>query len=178
MLSIDCVSGHWRSASPHLAHGHTMRLRRGGSWNNNPRNCRSAYRNSNHPDNRNNTIGFRVCCLPPAPFIAGAAGWESSGSVRRVRDPRVQTCSGDPSPSGEGIRTAPAGRHRGFAPGSAPFVVASAHAVGSRRTMDSHVVGQVPAPPMHNGWQGTLGAQPRRHDHSPAAPQAVHQLQP
>ncbi|MFN7465477.1 MAG: SUMF1/EgtB/PvdO family nonheme iron enzyme [Pseudanabaena sp.] len=33
---------------------------RGGSWNNNPRNCRSAYRNNNRPDDRNNNIGFRV----------------------------------------------------------------------------------------------------------------------
>jgi len=37
---------------------------RGGSWNNNPENCRSAYRNRNDPGNRNNNSGFRVCfCL-------------------------------------------------------------------------------------------------------------------
>ncbi|OQW40086.1 MAG: hypothetical protein A4S08_05830 [Proteobacteria bacterium SG_bin4] len=35
---------------------------RGGSWNNNPDNARSAARNNNHPDNRNNNIGFRVLC--------------------------------------------------------------------------------------------------------------------
>ncbi|MFN7898982.1 MAG: SUMF1/EgtB/PvdO family nonheme iron enzyme [Synechococcaceae cyanobacterium] len=40
---------------------------RGGSWNHNPRNCRSAYRNNHHPDNRNNNVGFRVCCLPQHP---------------------------------------------------------------------------------------------------------------
>jgi hypothetical protein len=39
----------------------------GGSWNNHPRNCRSAYRNRNHPDNRDNNRGFRVCCLPQHP---------------------------------------------------------------------------------------------------------------
>ncbi|MBP7498187.1 MAG: SUMF1/EgtB/PvdO family nonheme iron enzyme [Bacteroidales bacterium] len=33
---------------------------RGGSWNNNATNCRSANRNNNSPDNRNNNIGFRV----------------------------------------------------------------------------------------------------------------------
>ena len=38
---------------------------RGGSWNNNPRNCRSAYRNNNAPDNRNNNIGFRVVFVLP-----------------------------------------------------------------------------------------------------------------
>ena len=36
------------------------RVIRGGSWNNNPRNCRSANRNRNAPDNRNNNLGFRV----------------------------------------------------------------------------------------------------------------------
>ena len=34
---------------------------RGGSWNNNPQNCRAAYRNRNAPANRNNNYGFRVC---------------------------------------------------------------------------------------------------------------------
>jgi formylglycine-generating enzyme required for sulfatase activity len=40
------------------------RLLRGGSWLLPPANCRSAYRFSNHPVNRFNFIGFRVCCLP------------------------------------------------------------------------------------------------------------------
>jgi hypothetical protein len=36
-------------------------IKRGGSWNNNPNNCRSAYRNNNNPDFRNNNnVGFRV----------------------------------------------------------------------------------------------------------------------
>ncbi|MBF2052019.1 MAG: SUMF1/EgtB/PvdO family nonheme iron enzyme [Candidatus Sericytochromatia bacterium] len=36
------------------------RVNRGGSWNNNARNARSAYRNNNTPDNRNNNLGFRL----------------------------------------------------------------------------------------------------------------------
>ena len=40
------------------------RLLRGGSWNDIPRFCRSAYRHLNHPDNANGNLGFRVCCLP------------------------------------------------------------------------------------------------------------------
>ncbi len=40
------------------------RLLRGGSWDDLPAICRSAYRSSNRPGNRNNFIGFRVCCLP------------------------------------------------------------------------------------------------------------------
>ncbi|MBM3952953.1 MAG: hypothetical protein FJ311_16080 [Rhodospirillales bacterium] len=37
-----------------------QRVLRGGSWNNNPRNLRSANRNRNTTDNRNNNNGFRV----------------------------------------------------------------------------------------------------------------------
>ncbi len=36
------------------------RVLRGGSWINNGRNLRSARRNANEPDNRNNNIGFRL----------------------------------------------------------------------------------------------------------------------
>ncbi len=36
------------------------RVNRGGSWNNNAQNCRSANRNNNSPDNSNNNIGFRL----------------------------------------------------------------------------------------------------------------------
>ena len=41
------------------------RLIRGGSWYDNPDNCRSAIRNRNNPSNRNNNIGFRVVCVSP-----------------------------------------------------------------------------------------------------------------
>jgi len=36
------------------------RVKRGGSWNNNGNNCRSANRNNNNPSNTNNNIGFRL----------------------------------------------------------------------------------------------------------------------
>ncbi|MBU3917118.1 SUMF1/EgtB/PvdO family nonheme iron enzyme [bacterium] len=36
------------------------RVKRGGSWNNNPRNLRCANRNRNKPGNRNNNLGFRL----------------------------------------------------------------------------------------------------------------------
>jgi len=47
---------------------------RGGSWNNDANNCRSANRNRNTPDNRNTNNGFRVCLSVPA---AQGTGWMS-----------------------------------------------------------------------------------------------------
>lgn len=41
------------------------RIRRGGSWVNQPMNCRSAYRNSSTPDYHGVDIGLRVCCAAP-----------------------------------------------------------------------------------------------------------------
>ena len=40
------------------------RVNRGGSWNNNARNCRCANRDRNSPDIRNNNLGFRVALAP------------------------------------------------------------------------------------------------------------------
>ena len=41
------------------------RVRRGGSFNNFPSLCRSAYRNDYEPDIGDFTFGFRVCCSAP-----------------------------------------------------------------------------------------------------------------
>ncbi len=68
----------------------------GGSWINNPRNCRSASRNNNQPGNRNNNIGFRVSCAPPALFNGQqwpGQNWQMG--ICRAYLRRVQTCSGD-----------------------------------------------------------------------------------
>jgi formylglycine-generating enzyme required for sulfatase activity len=45
--------------------GSDLRLVRGGSWGDNPHDCRSAYRLYNDPASQYNVIGFRVVCLSP-----------------------------------------------------------------------------------------------------------------
>ena len=45
------------------------RVKRGGSWNNDGTNLRSAKRNNNTPSNRNNNLGFRVG------FRVGSVDW-------------------------------------------------------------------------------------------------------
>ena len=45
--------------------GRVAQLLRGGSWNNNPRNCRSAYRNHNQPDNANNNVDQPATAADP-----------------------------------------------------------------------------------------------------------------
>ena len=42
------------------------RVRRGGSWDDDPRICRSAYRSYINPADRYNNLGFRVSCSAPA----------------------------------------------------------------------------------------------------------------
>ncbi|MBF0240471.1 MAG: SUMF1/EgtB/PvdO family nonheme iron enzyme [SAR324 cluster bacterium] len=65
------------------------RVNRGGSWNNNARNCRSANRNNNSPDNRNNNNGFRLA-LSPARQVGGCR----LADQRTESSPRVFTFAG------------------------------------------------------------------------------------
>ena len=52
--------GRFDPAKPEAWTAPCRRVLRGGSWNNNPQNLRSANRNRNTTGNRNNNIGFRV----------------------------------------------------------------------------------------------------------------------
>jgi formylglycine-generating enzyme required for sulfatase activity len=45
------------------------RLLRGGSWINNPRDCRSPPRAHDQPDFASSIVGFRVVCLPQGPSV-------------------------------------------------------------------------------------------------------------
>ncbi len=57
------------------------RVLRGGSWINNGRNLRAAYRNHNAPDNRNHNIGLRLA----GAFSTGPDKAGGSGNQRSVR---------------------------------------------------------------------------------------------
>lgn len=61
------------------------RVVRGGAWNNNAINARSAARNDNDPDNRNDNIGFRVLCSSHivCAFLHGAL--RAAGNAGRPR---------------------------------------------------------------------------------------------
>jgi len=91
------------------------RVLRGGSWNNNQDNARSADRNRNNPNNRNNNIGFRVLCAShifPVPPGRGAFGCRAGGSG--------PPCGSDPLPelsADQGLRAeARRERWRGLVP--------------------------------------------------------------
>ena len=47
----------------------SARVLRGGSWNNNANNCRSACRNNRQPTNSNNNSGFRVAKALDYPLV-------------------------------------------------------------------------------------------------------------
>jgi formylglycine-generating enzyme required for sulfatase activity len=87
----------WRGGS------RSLRVLRGGAWNNNPENLRSANRNRNQPDNRNNNVGFRVAstlCIG-AGMITVSPGVQKA--FRAVHDEQV------------GVRVEMGARYRGGA---------------------------------------------------------------
>jgi hypothetical protein len=63
---------------------------RGGSWNNDAENCRSAYRNWNEPGNRNNNLGFRLASTSHPPD--GGCSRMASQCIRFVQPCRA--CAG------------------------------------------------------------------------------------
>ena len=72
---------------------------RGGSWNNNPANLRSANRNRNTPTNRNNNIGFRLARTLHSPELLRSRSQQACTEAsradleeRRVRRPRPASC--------------------------------------------------------------------------------------
>ena len=69
-----------------------QRVLRGGSWNNNGRNVRSAQRNRNEPGKRNDNVGFRLALAPesrrPAQdqmnFLSAALRRQKANALRQA----------------------------------------------------------------------------------------------
>lgn len=59
------------------------RVNRGGSWNNNAQNVRSANRNNNDPSNRNNNIGFRLASTFHS-RTGAVQGWRRRSEMSRT----------------------------------------------------------------------------------------------
>jgi hypothetical protein len=66
---------------------------RGGSWNNNANNCRSANRNNNDPSNRNNNNGFRLASTRMGAGTGPLAG--GPGERERVQGAFLLTAVGE-----------------------------------------------------------------------------------
>lgn len=62
----------------------SVRVIRGGSWNNNGVNCTASNRNSNEPGNANNNLGFRLLAAP----------LEMQGQTPRNRPPSRSSAAG------------------------------------------------------------------------------------
>ncbi|MCG6943541.1 MAG: SUMF1/EgtB/PvdO family nonheme iron enzyme [Thiohalocapsa sp.] len=99
------------------------RVIRGGSWNDNAQNCRSAYRNTRQPDNRNNNLGFRcarahdcarrrgpeqtVARRPPRQAVGEQSG-SPPGALRVVAKPKAPRCVRSPRPRSSASHRCPA----------------------------------------------------------------------
>ncbi|MFZ4083774.1 MAG: formylglycine-generating enzyme family protein [Pirellula sp.] len=67
-----------------MIHEGSYRVNRGGSWNNEAANCRSANRNRNDPSNRNNNLGFRLALNSIG--ITNLPGWVVNREVPNRTD--------------------------------------------------------------------------------------------
>ncbi|MGF1548758.1 MAG: SUMF1/EgtB/PvdO family nonheme iron enzyme [Thiotrichales bacterium] len=105
----SAVAGSIRSSPGPDGAPRRRRVVRGGAWNNKPDNARSANRNRNEPDNRNNNFGFRLAStlvrrnrggqgrLGRAPERPGPRSVDCSVGV--TRNTTCSACGKTPGPS-------------------------------------------------------------------------------
>ncbi len=102
MLDLYRHTGRLVLGLPHNGH---KRVLRGGSWNNNGRNLRSAQRNANTPDNRNHNRGLRLArALPTTEEFGGSVNQR----YNRFRRPSVDGQSPGPQRVSQPGAVAPA----------------------------------------------------------------------
>ncbi|NDD65752.1 MAG: hypothetical protein EBZ36_17520 [Acidobacteria bacterium] len=77
------------------------RVIRGGSWNNNAVNCRSANRNWNTPGNRNKDLGFR---LSSTWSFASVAPFTDEASAQQDHSPGRSSRAGSGRPKPDAAR--------------------------------------------------------------------------
>ena len=83
------------TAVPHVAGAAgNRRVMRGGSFNNNERNARCAYRNHNHPNNDWNNNGFRVGVVAAAHCSPGEYPARNAARHTHAWRPRVESKRG------------------------------------------------------------------------------------
>jgi hypothetical protein len=92
--SKEALLGSFLSPEGQVLRGRTgsLRVLRGGSFNNDQRNARCAYRNRNNPNNRNNNNGFRVVLAHdflPLPEMPGGDSFLAEASKKSRRGPSL-----------------------------------------------------------------------------------------
>ena len=87
----------WSSTGSGLGGG-CARVLRGGSFNNDPDNLRCSNRNNNHPDNRNNNVGFRVVCVAASARKVLARNARRMGEMRRGKPSCAASAKKPPKP--------------------------------------------------------------------------------
>jgi len=158
-IRFDCGSG-CSVNTPSAGRRPSSRVLRGGSFNNQAVNVRSANRNRNAPTNRNNNVGFRPAstlpCQHPQALPCGACQGATSRPPPRVAPSPDDTAEGSAGPAGLVGRKA-----------RRPRRACSYHGVGPQAPVSRVGEGGLPGPAAgvvggaHRRWAARPAGSPR-----------------